>query len=284
MQATIEVLQPGLFSTIQDEGRRGYLRYGVPLAGPMDSFSAGMANMLLQNPPNAAVLEITLMGPKLKFSGASEIAIFGAFLSPKLNGEEIANNKIYRLSGGDILSFGRRVRGNRAYLAVKNGFQTEEVLGSRSWFSGITSAVKLEKGMKLEYDASGGQVVESNSLIKVKGFITSEVIEVFEGPEFSQLPQEKKEELQNRHFSIDINNNRMGIQLQEEVSNDLKPILTGPVLPGTVQLTPSGKLIVLMRDGQTTGGYPRVMQLSEKGINSLAQKVQAEKVRFSFRK
>ncbi|MGB7786903.1 MAG: allophanate hydrolase subunit 2 family protein, partial [Salinimicrobium sp.] len=75
-------------------------------------------------------------------------------------------------------------------------------------------------------------------------------------------------------------NNRMGIQLQEELPNTLDAILTGPVLPGTVQLTPSGKLIVLMRDGQTTGGYPRVLQLSEAGINALAQKLPGEKFRF----
>lgn len=280
MKAEIEVLQPGLFSTLQDKGRRGYLSYGVPPAGPMDSFSAGMANMLLQNSPNSAVMEITLMGPQLRFSASTQIAIFGAFLSPKLNREGILNNKIYRIEAGDVLSFGRRIRGNRAYLAVKNGFKSETILGSRSWFEGLTSAVKLEKGMKLEYEAFDGASEMTHSLIKVKDFITSEEVETFPGPEFSQLPEEKKEELQKRHFSLSINNNRMGVQLEEELQNDLQPILTGPVLPGTVQLTPSGKLIVLMRDGQTTGGYPRVLQLSEQGINSLAQKVQGEKIVF----
>ena len=280
MKAEIEVLQPGLFSTIQDEGRRGYLSYGVPPAGPMDSFSAGMANMLLQNSPDSAVMEITLMGPKLKFSASTQIAIFGAFLSPQLNAEEIQNNKIYRVGAGDVLSFGRRVRGNRAYLAVKNGFKTEIVLGSRSWFDGLTSAVKLEKGMKLEYEAFDGASDITHSLVKLKDFITSEEVEAFPGPEYSQLSKEKKKELEKRHFSLSINNNRMGVQLEEKLHNDLQPILTGPVLPGTVQLTPSGKLIVLMRDGQTTGGYPRVLQLSERGINTLAQKVQGEKIVF----
>ena len=74
----------------------------------------------------------------------------------------------------------------------------------------------------------------------------------------------------------------MAIQLQEQLQNDLKPIITGPVVPGTVQLTPSGKLIVLMRDCQTTGGYPRILQLSDKGIRTIAQKLTNENINFSF--
>ena len=98
------------------------------------------------------------------------------------------------------------------------------------------------------------------------------------------LRNEEKEALFQKEFSIDQNNNRMAIQLKEELINNLDPIITGPVLPGTVQLTPSGKLIVLMRDCQTTGGYPRVLQLSSSGMDVISQKATGGKVIFTFGK
>src|SRR5680860_1641904 len=93
MKAEIEVLQPGLFSSIQDVGRNRFLKYGVPMSGVMDLYAAKMANLILQNKPDSAVLEITQMGPKLKFSDPVKIAIFGASLSPKINNLKIENNK-----------------------------------------------------------------------------------------------------------------------------------------------------------------------------------------------
>ena len=122
---------------------------------------------------------------------------------------------------------------------------------------------------------------EKNLLVNEDYLKTSEV-EVYEGPEFKFFSETQKEHLRNSTFSIDQNNNRMAIQLQEQLQNDLKPIITGPVVPGTVQLTPSGKLIVLMRDCQTTGGYPRILQLSDKGIRTIAQKLTNENINFSF--
>ena len=284
MKAEIEVLQPGLLSTIQDRGRRGFLQYGVPISGPMDSFSAGMANLLLKNDPDAAVLEITQLGPKLLFSEPTQIVICGASLSPKVDGEPVANNEVIEILSGSVLSFGRRIEGGRTYLGIKNGFQTEVVLNSRSWFQGITEASRLEKGMRLKYNVFSEGLVEKNASVKEKAEIFSEEIEAFPGPEYDLLSAEEKKELIKRPFSVNKNNNRMGIQLDEELQNNLEPILSSPVIPGTVQLTASGKMIVLMRDAQTTGGYPRILQLSEKGINTLAQKVQGEKIRFQIKK
>ena len=283
MKAEIEVLRPGLYSTVQDTGRIGFGKYGVPKSGPMDGFSSAFANFLLQNQPSAAVLEITLLGPELRFSAATHIAISGAFLSPVVNKVAVENDRILSISEGDILSFGKRISGCRTYLAIKGGFQSEEVLGSRSWYRGITASEKLEKGMSLTFFSSGNSVSSKAAHVKPQKFWAGEEVPAFPGPEFQDLPQEKKEELQNLSFSIGSRNDRMGIQLQENFENDLPGMLSSPVLPGTVQLTPSGNLIVLMRDAQTTGGYPRVLQLPEKSINKIAQKVQGEKVRFRLR-
>lgn len=281
MKAEIEVLQSGLFSSIQDFGRRRFQKYGVPLSGVMDRIALKTANLILQNQADAAVLEITQMGPKLKFSASTKIAISGAYLSPKLNDSEIENNEVIKINEGDVLSFGKPELGMRAYLAILNGFKTEKALQSRSWYDGITIYEKLEKGMKLEYLASEDEKHQTNASVKFDlQYLISEEIGVFPGPEFEKLPETLKNHLRQSKFSIDKNNNRMAIQLSEILENELAPIITGPVLPGTVQLTPGGKLIVLMRDCQTTGGYPRVLQLSEKGINMMAQKRVGDKVRF----
>jgi biotin-dependent carboxylase-like uncharacterized protein len=283
MKAEIEVLQPGLFSTIQDSGRKGFLKYGIPMSGVMDLYAAKMANLILRNPPDSAILEITQMGPKLKFSHPVKISICGALLSPKINNFPIENNKVYKIEAGDILSFGKRQMGCRAYLAISGGFKTEKVLKSRSWFEGVTDNFKLNKTLKIPYESSNESKIETNATIKFTlEYLMSSEIEVFPGPEFDLLTENERKLLRSSSFSIDKNNNRMAIQLQEILGNTLKPIITGPVLPGTVQLTPSGKLIVLMRDCQTTGGYPRVMQLSESGMNIIAQKIIGECISFTF--
>lgn len=280
--AEAEILQPGLFSSIQDRGRPGFRKFGVPAGGAMDTRAADLANLLLENEPDAAVLEITLQGPKIRFTGSTKIAITGADLSPDLDGIKLEKNRVYGIQKGQVLSFGKRIKGYRAYLAIKNGFYTEVLLGSRSWSPGITVHNRLERGMKLPFLTSEAGSSVKNAAVKPDENLTSVVIETFPGPEFNLLSTSEKEALQKRHFSAAKESNRMGIQFQEILENSLKPILTGPVLPGTVQLTPLGTLITLMRDGQTTGGYPRILQLTEAGINTLAQKLPGEKLQFNL--
>lgn len=281
MRAEVEVLQPGLFSSIQDRGRFDFLKFGVPLSGPMDNYAARVANLILQNDPKAAVLEITQQGPKLKFSAPVDIALSGADLSPRINNNAIKNHRVYSLQAGDVLQFGRRIAGCRAYLAVSGGFQTQEVLGSRSWYEGISEEYRLVKRMKLEYFSRPKDLSQSFSSLKVEiDYLSQQQVEVYEGPEFSRIPEKIIEELFRREFSLSKNSSRMGIQLTELLENQLSPIITGPVVPGTVQLTPGGRLIVLMKDCQTTGGYPRVLQLSQRGMNLLAQKLPGENIGF----
>ena len=149
MPAEIEILNPGLYSSIQDSGRRGFRKFGVPVSGAMDSYASGLANLLLQNAPEAAVMEVTQQGPKIRFLDPTEIVITGADLSPRLNDLLIENNRVYFVKPTHILSFGGRKSGCRAYIGVKEGFVTEKILKSRSFYSGLTSYERLEKGMKL---------------------------------------------------------------------------------------------------------------------------------------
>ena len=275
----IEVLQPGLYSSIQDLGRFGFRKYGVPQSGAMDQRAAGMANLLLQNEPNAAVLEITLQGPVLKFQEAAEIVITGADLSPVLDGEKLLNNHVVHVKEGQVLRFGKRISGFRAYLAIKNGFQTSLILKSRSWGKGVTPHHRLEEGMEIPFLRSAISASQKFSAVRSDAYLASEIIEAYPGPEFELLSASEKERLQKCHFSIGKDSDRMGIRFQKKLQNTLEPIITGPVLPGTVQLTPSGIMIALMRDCQTTGGYPRILQITEEGLNILAQKLPGEELK-----
>ncbi|MGM0392261.1 MAG: biotin-dependent carboxyltransferase family protein [Bacteroidota bacterium] len=283
MKAEIEVLQPGLFSTIQDLGRYGFLKYGVPLSGTMDTYAVKMGNLILNNPVNSAVLEITQMGPKLKFNATAKIVITGADLSPEINKIPIDNNTIYFINHGDVLSFGKRKSGCRAYLSINGGFKTSESLGSKSWYEGISDFSKLTTGMKLAFENTSFSYSDTNAGVKINSeYLNQKELHVFPGPEYSLLNVNEKKILAVTEFSVDQKNNRMAIQLHEEIKNNLDPIITGPVIPGTVQLTPSGNLIILMRDCQTTGGYPRIFQLSDQAMNILAQKVLGDKILFKL--
>ena len=277
----IKVLAPGLFTTVQDTGRFGYRNKGVPVSGAMDSFSAILANRLLNNDDGAALLEITMTGPELEFTAPTHIVITGARIRPAINQTLIPNNRVIRIHPGDVLSFGKPERGIRAYMAIKGGFGTPVVLKSRSLYFPVTAYDHLKKGQELGHEAFEGTVDE---LIEIKvnnDFLFGSSIPVYPGPEYDMLNAEEKEML-GRGFSVSTLNNRMAYQLEEQLPPNDYGIITSGTLPGTVQLTPSGRLIVLMKDCQTTGGYPRILQLSEQGICALAQKKYGDRIVFTM--
>ena len=276
----VKVLHPGFFSTIQDLGRKKYQHLGVPLSGPMDEHAAKIANAVLGNDDHCAVMEITMLGPKLEFNCNTIIAITGANLSPCLNGNNIKNNLAINITKGDVLFFGKPINGFRAYIAVSEGFQSEIVLHSRSMYQGVTQNYRLQKGDVLDikpknYSSRKYAVLKFNV-----SYLEKQIIEVYRGPEFELLNDAQIDVIFNQTFTISKENNRMAYQLNELITNDLNDIITSLVLPGTIQLTPSGKLIVLMRDCQTTGGYPRILQLSKTSTNTFAQKMTGSKISF----
>ncbi|MDD7887331.1 biotin-dependent carboxyltransferase family protein [Flavivirga sp. 57AJ16] len=280
----IRVLKAGLYTTIQDLGRYGYRDYGVPYSGVMDAYSGSMANVLLGNRAHAAVIEMTMTGPILEWHCDTSICISGADISPKLNDIPIELNKPVQVKSGDIVSFGKLISGFRSYLAVLGGFKTENIMHSYSMYQGVTKQSKLFKNDELLIDVPLKGFAVKHAAIKIKEthFITKH-IEVFKGPEFQRLSKAQQGLLFAKGFTVSKKNNRMAYQMEESLENDLEPIITSAVLPGTVQLTPSGKLIILMRDCQTTGGYPRVLQLKETSINILAQKFTGDLVYFKLR-
>ena len=277
----IKVLNAGLFSTIQDKGRFGFRNQGVPVSGAMDSISAFFANALLRNKEDAAVLEITLLGPKLLFETSTYFVLTGANLSPQLNEQSIVNYKVYLAEKGSVLSFGKLQEGYRTYLGIKDGFQSPKILGSRSFYANITEQNCLQKGDIFPI-TSNNNYIDTNAILKPPLFYKNAILEVYKGPEFDWFKEAEQTHFLTTPYRVSKKNNRMGYQLEGQKVTHQYSMITSPVLPGTVQLPPSGLPIVLMRDAQTTGGYPRIFQLSEQAICVLAQKKMGDEVRFGL--
>ena len=275
----IAILHPGIYCSVQDQGRFGHTKIGVPQAGCADAYAAKMANALLKNHEKDALIEITFGQGKFKFTSDTYICLTGGDFSPKLNGKLIKMQSVYFIKKDSVLSFGKRVFGARVYLSVQGGIQTETVYGSRSFFDGITQQ-KLGKGAMLPILPI--QKYADNNFSKVRvseKHFTTIYLPCLKGPEFFKLNQEQQRKLFTP-FSISDDNNRVGYRLKESLKNNLSSILTSAVLPGTVQLTPSGKCIILLQDCQVTGGYPRILQLSEIAIARVSQKITGDKIQF----
>lgn len=279
MDSSLEILNPGFFTTIQDGGRSGYAHLGVPESGVMDKGAFQLANALLNNDTNDAVLECTLVGPKIQINADTQFVITGANASASLDRKIVRQGVPLLAKANQILTLSKITEGSRCYVAFAGGLKSQVVMGSRSWYKPITTQAFLIKGMTFPIGVSHFGSLKGAHL-KTARFETNEVIiptiEVYRGPEFSKLTKAQQSSLLCTTYTVSNLWNRMAIQLVETIENSLKSIHTSPVIPGTVQLTPSGKLIVLMNDCQTTGGYPRILQLSKSALNLLAQMQQGD--------
>ena len=280
----IKVLNPGLWTSVQDLGRLAGKAWGVPFSGVMDTISARFANLILGNDPSDALLEFTLLGPTLEFQKNTNIVIVGAEFNPKLNDAPIQNDKSYPIKKGDILSMGNARKGVRCYLGVLGGIQSKKIFGSRSFSQAVTSAHSVKTSDIIPYNETRAKKNLNTKIKWSKDHFHQQEIRAIKGPEFHLFDQNLITEYSTgSFFSIAKENNRMAIQLNESLPSHSHSILTRPVLPGSVQYTPSGRLIVLMRDAQTTGGYPRIFQIDEPSICALAQKNTNDNIRFRLR-
>ncbi len=277
----VKVIKAGFYTSIQDLGRFGHRDKGVPVSGAMDESSFKKANLLLENDVNTAVMEITMTGPTLQFETPTFICISGADIAPMLNDQAVGNYKVIQINSGDTLRFGKLQHGFRSYLAVKGGFVLETTLGSRSQYYPVTEMKHIKDGDEIPYDETES-FVPAISELKPEDRYLKHKLKVFKGPEFGLLSDEQLTTIFSKSFSISKKNDRMAYQLEELVAGHSHTMLTSGTMPGTVQLTPSGRLIVLMKDGQTTGGYPRILQLSKESVGLLAQKKSRDHITFEL--
>ncbi len=266
----IKVIDPGFYTTVQDVGRLHFKAMGIPESGCMDQLAAHRANTLAGNEKGAAVLEITMTGPVLQFMEPTCIAISGATFDIFLDNRVVDQEELLTIVAGQTLTFGKLQKGFRAYLAVAGGIQSKEVFGSRSYFYPLTEKQRLGKGDHLPI-ITNSDVAVIRTLINQRIVLEAKELYVLEGPEFDRLSKQQQAALFETEFKVSNRNNRMAYQFEPSLDPLELSVITCPVLPGTIQLTPQGLLFALMRDGQTTGGYPRVLQLTHGSINALAQ-------------
>lgn len=283
-----KVVKPGLFTTVQDFGRRGFRRYGVPVSGVMDAYAFAAANLLVGNKPDDACLEITLLGPEFELFNKAHIAITGAALSPAINGETVACWRTLHVYKGDVLSFGSPQSGCRAYLAVRGGVDVSVVLGSRS--THVRGGFGGFQGRRLK----AGDIIEAYvpSTSFKKGFQMPQelvpcygnelTVEVVLGPQVDYFTKRGANTFLSSIYTASSESDRMGYRLNGPEVEQKSPLdMVSDAIPvGAVQVPRSGKPIIVMRDAQTTGGYPKIAVVTTSDVSRLGQVKPNDKIRF----
>jgi KipI family sensor histidine kinase inhibitor len=269
--AGITVVKPGLFTTIQDLGRPGHRAAGVPLSGAADSVSLRLANRLVGNPATAAAIEITLLGPDLRFERDSVVALTGAMFPGMPSAAAVP------VRAGETLCLGHASTGCRGYLAVAGGINVLDVLGSRSTFSpaklGGLRGLPLAAGDALPVGGARGVTPVTGgegrlSVVRpIGGPITLRMIP---GEQFALAG----ESLWSATHTTSSRSDRMGVRFDGPLlggGDTAGSLASVAVLPGTVQLPPDGKPIVLLCDAQTIGGYPVIGHVIAADLPLVAQ-------------
>ncbi|WP_377890797.1 biotin-dependent carboxyltransferase family protein [Alkalihalobacillus sp. R86527] len=213
-----KVKKSGLLTTIQDRGRVGYQQYGIVVAGAMDTFSMNISNFLVGNKGDEAVLEVTVMGPKLEVLGDAVIAICGGNLSPMVNGEKVSMWKSFEVNAGDKLEFGQPVEGARAYISVAGGFDIPVVMGSKSTYLkaglGGFEGRALEKGDVLKgagkVDGKSGRALHYD---EIPSYEKEMEIRVVMGPHLHAFTDEAVETFLSSTYEVTPKSDRMGFRV-----------------------------------------------------------------------
>jgi biotin-dependent carboxylase-like uncharacterized protein len=265
----LEIIRAGLFDTVQDLGRFGFRSLGVAVSGAMHQKAFAEANARLGNHPNDAALEIGQIGGVYRFHTPTFFTLSGAAKEARLNSLALSSAQVHKAKAGDELLIGRSTEGVYTYMAVKGGFQTECILNSRSMHPSLFEYPRLQKGQQLAYDSHEQFEPNSSPETPSGGAEEEFVLEAQRGPEFHFLLQPNL--LNQLNFKV-ADFNRMGYRLlpSTHLKKSTKSIRSCAVFPGIVQLTPSGECIVLHRDAQVSGGYPRILLLSDESLDRLA--------------
>lgn len=280
----IEVLRPGLFTTVQDSGRRGYQRFGIPVAGPMDRVAHRLANLIVGNHPSCATLEVTLHGPRLAFLGDVLFAVAGANFELSLDGRPAAMHTAHAARHGQCLAFGARRRGARACFAVAGGIDAPRVLGSRathvaSRMGGINGYV-LEAGARLTVGDCTVRSVRPGERRAPPPAAVGRV-RVLPGPDEARFGEAGAELLAAGDYRVSTTSDRMGYRLDGPALAQSGPeLLSRAVSVGTIQVPPSGEPIILMADSPTSGGYPRIGTVITADIPVAAQLAPGDRIAF----
>lgn len=283
--AGVVVLRPGLLTTVQDSGRWGYQDRGVPVAGPMDPLAHRVANACVGNARDAATLEVTLLGPELRFERGATIAVAGADLSATLDGAALPRHTPARVRPGATLRFGERRAGARAYLAVAGGLAVPRVLGSRA--THVLSGMGGYHGRPLVAGDTlpVGQASAGAPVRVADGAVGGgTLLRVLPGPQDDFFDAAAMDRLERSAFTVSSQSNRMAYRLTGGTiprTSD-REMISDATFFGGIQVPPSGEPILLMADRQTSGGYPQIATVITADLPLAGQLAPGDSVRFTI--
>ena len=279
MSVALEILEIGVGASLQDAGRPGWKRFGLPAAGPMDRESARLANVLVGNAPGQAVVEVLFGRVRLRACREVTLGVTGA--------EVAASHPLWRsfsLAAGEVLELGPPRRGLWSYVAVAGGFEGAVYFGSVSRHRRADLGTALEAGGSLSVGISLGRSAIAGSFVPeaVRPPLGNPPpLRFWTGPEWGRLSAEMQAQLLSAEWTVSPQSDRMGYRLEGPALKDgYEEILSGPVTVGTIQLPPSGQPIVLMRDGPTVGGYPRIGVIDDASVSIFSQCAPGQAIRF----
>ncbi len=284
----IRILKAGMLTTVQDLGRTGYQSQGFSVSGVMDVRSFKIANLLLDNPENEAVLEFTLMGPTLEFTSETIIAITGGDFKPQVNGKPIKMYTAVYMHRGDILTFGGARTGTRGYIAFSSYLDIPVVMGSRS--TNIKCGIGGFKGRKLMDEDYIGFRAKRRYLpyylsrsLDLDEFDQDQVtLRVVMGPQDQYFTAAGRKTFLNSEYTVTSEFDRMGCRLEGPfiAYKTTSDIISDGIAFGSVQVPSHGKPIILLSDRQTTGGYAKIATVISVDIPKLVQRKTDQKIRF----
>jgi biotin-dependent carboxylase-like uncharacterized protein len=257
------VVAPGVLSLLQDQGRHGHSALGLTTAGPMDAPSAAWANQLLQNKPNATLIECSIGGLQLRAQIDSYIAVTGAELPLHINGEPAALWTVHKVCSGDLIELGMASKGLRAYLAVAGGFIIHPQFNStatvlREGIGGL-SGNKLLPGDQLCANNAPSLPRLSLPLQYRPQFNSSLTLRLIEGYQADSFLRTERQRFYLHSYTVTPQADRMGYKLRgAAIQCQQQQLLSEGICYGAVQIPPDGQPIVLLNDRQTLGGYPKM--------------------------
>lgn len=296
---SIEVIKPGLATSVQDAGRPGYYHLGIPLSGALDQQSYQLANWLVGNDDGAAVLECTLMGPELRFAAPTVLAVTGAEALLRLNGQDVPRYEALAVQAGDVLSFGVMKLGARAYVAVAGGIDVPQVLGSRSTYGlgafGGLDGRKLQAGDRLPIGTPSVAARAGRRLPAALQPVWSKELElrVLPGLYFHRLEPDSAARFFADTWSVAAEADRIGYRYKNGTplsflprtppfgaGHDPSNIVDAGYPYGSIQVPGGREPIVLHRDAVSGGGYAMVGTVISADMDGIAQMQPNHKARF----
>ena len=293
MSGALEVVQPGLCTTVQDLGRPGFQRYGVPASGPMDEWGLRVANALVGNAPADAVLEVTGVGPVLRIRGELILAVAGAEFVLGLDGQPVSPFAAFTAREGQVLTFGECRSGVRAYLAAAGGIDVPPVMRSRSTclsgrYGGLGGRALREGDVLPIHVPDAGTRPDARAGAR---FLPRRLrprpaphleLRVVLGPQEDAFTAEGIATFLGCEYRVTAHADRMGCRLDGPPIAHVKgaDIISDAIASGAIQVPGDGKPIVLLADRQTTGGYTKIGAVIRPDLPALAQARAGDRVRF----